>query len=138
MENQWDFRDEYDDICVTLFSCLVLEPAGIFDYKMSPSYLDPPEPLLFLYVIPNAEIPIMINREKMKHHGYWDYPVKYISSEEAKLCLIDFFDYDQLGFKDFRYCRVKIVASNNPDLVGRVALVEPEHVKFYLKEGVGS
>ena len=105
---------------------------------MSPSYLDSPEPLLFLHVIPNTQMPIEINRE-MKNHGYLDYPVKSINSEEAKLRFIDFFDFDKLGFRDFEYCRVKIVASSdNPDLVGRIALVQPKYVKFYLRFGQSS
>lgn len=132
-EDAWDLFDEYDKICTVLFSSLVLYLLGRTTYKKAPSNVRLPEPLLFLRVVPIADtgVPINISREK-ESSTYWDYPVTVVKPNDAQMRFIDFFDFDLLGFRDFKYCRVKIVASDlNPDLVAHDALLLCDHVKIY-------
>jgi hypothetical protein len=73
----------------------------------------------------NAELIAMINRA-IPATGYWDHPVQKVKSEEADLWLISFLDWDEIGFRDMRYLRVRIVASPNKELIGRDALIEAD------------
>lgn len=135
-EGAWDVFDEYDDICTMLFSSLVLRTLDRETYKKAQAYTRIPEPLFFLRVVPIIEtgVPININRDKHSS-GYWDYPISIIKSDEVDMRFIDFFDFDLLGFRDFQYCRVRIVGSNlNADLVGRDALLFCNHIKINFDE----
>jgi hypothetical protein len=56
--------------------------------------------------------------------GYWDDPVTDIEPDDCDLRFIQFFDWWDLGFRDFAFYRVRIVGSQRyPHLVGRDALV---------------
>lgn len=128
----WDIYDEFDDICTQLFSSLVLRPIGRLDYKKVPTYKRSSAPLLFLKVIPvvDTSIPINIARERT-YTGYWDYPLECVKSDEVDMRLIDLFDFDLLGFRDFQYYRVQIVSSSlSQELIGRDALISCNHVKI--------
>src|SRR5258706_2086236 len=134
----WDIRDKYEDICVKLFSTLVLDQVSRNDYLKSPPYSKSREPLLFFRVIPSASggVPININREK-NTSPYWDHPIKIIKPGEMDLRFVDYFDFDVLQFREYRYCLVKIVASKiNTDLVGRDALIECDHISIQFDETV--
>ena len=64
----------------------------------------------------------MINRTG--DSGYWDDPVTQLEKDDCELRFIQFFDWWDLGFRDFAFYRVRIVASPRyPHLVGRDALV---------------
>jgi len=56
--------------------------------------------------------------------GRWDYPVTWVEASEVELRLISLFDWDEQGFRDWRYYQVRIVKATNLDLVGRNALIE--------------
>jgi hypothetical protein len=78
-------------------------------------------------------IRILINRD-MPRSGYWDHPVSVVQQNELELQLLRFFDFDQLGVRDFRYYEVLISASAKyPEIVGRVALVEVQDAKVVRK-----
>lgn len=126
----WDLSDEYEEICEKLFSSLVLARIGRTESKKARAFERSLEPLTFLRIIPlaNNGVPIHINREKIPS-PYWDHPKTLIKPDEADMRFIDFFDFGTLGFREFEYCRVRIVASTaNPDLVGHDALLQCNHV----------
>lgn len=132
--NEWDIKDEYDEICTILFSTLVLAPIGKSNFKKSHSYEKYQKELSFIDVVPCNEIPILINREVGETSGYWDYPLKSIQPADVGMRFVDFFDFDRLGFRDFEYIQVRIVESMvYPDLVQRDALVIPRYVKMFRK-----
>ncbi len=137
-ESEWDVFDEYEDICIMLFSSLVLNLLNRETYKKAKTYVRASEPLLFLRVVPveKSGISVNINREK-NVSNYWDYPLSIIKSNEADMRFIDFFDFNLLGSRDFQYCRVRIVASNvNPDIVGHDALIDCNKIKVYFDDSV--
>jgi hypothetical protein len=83
-------------------------------------------PLPGVDVVPMHEqgVPILINRD-LPRNGYWDHPVNCIRPGEMELQFVGFFDWDMLGFRDFRYYEVTIGASpTDADVVGRSALIE--------------
>lgn len=135
INEDWDAKDSFDQICTILFSVLVLDPLGLNFYKKAFSYEQHPKPINVLQVKPaTASVPIMINRE-VKSVGYWDYPVKSISPDEAEMSFIDLFDFEQLGFRDFEFYRVRIVnSSTDKNLVGRDALIRCSNAKVLLCE----
>jgi hypothetical protein len=64
----------------------------------------------------------MVNRETTC--GYWDHPLHFIEDGELDLRFLQFFDWWDLGFRDFEHYRVRIVGSErHPSLIGRDALV---------------
>ncbi len=130
----WDLRDAYSAIYVELFNALVLYylPEGA---KPIPHLYDPEKNVLYEYkiVAENSRLPIMINRNKPAS-GYWDYLIEYIISEKTDLRLISCFDFDQLGFRDLEYYRVRIINSDNTDLIDRDGLVKTKHCKIIFDE----
>ena len=89
-----------------------------------------PAPLQAIQVIPGSEsgVPIMINRSTPRC-GYWDDPVGQVWPSDVRLEFVNFFDFDQLRRRDFRYVEVFIRDfPSQTHLVGRRALVEFEHV----------
>jgi hypothetical protein len=127
----WDLRDEFDTIARGIFSSLVLRAIGVFDGELAPEYSAEPSALPGFRVVPAVEhgTPIFINRD-LPRSGYWDHPVSRVRPEEVELHLLRFFDFDELGYRDFRYFEVVIHASTKyPEIVGRSALIEVEHAK---------
>jgi hypothetical protein len=72
--------------------------------------------------------PAMLNREIKS--GYWDCPTTELTGD-VRLLFINFFDWDQLDYRDNRYVRVQIDRwSLQPQTIGKHALIEPMHVQF--------
>lgn len=131
--NEFDLKDEFDDLCVMLFSSLILHPLGCISYRKPPSYKPYPKPLNFLVVVPSAKsgVPILVNRDS-RRSGYWDYPVDFVIPSEVELRFIDCYDFGQYQFRDFEYYAVRIVNSTkHKDIIGRDALIEPTCAKIY-------
>lgn len=134
--NTWNLFEEYDEICSKLFGSLLLNQVGRPEYIKSSACAMMPEPLLFFRVFPSVEtgVPINISREK-NSYGYWDNPIAFIKPDEADMRFIDFFDFDLIGFRDFQFCRVKIIDSKAyPDLKGYDALLECNHIKIFFDD----
>lgn len=130
--NQWDMSDEFDDICTKLFHMLVLLPLKKINYEKTASYKALKDTLSFLQVVPKHEVPILINREKNSMSGYWDHPINRIKPDTTDMRFIDYFDFDKLGYRNFEYYQVRIVASSAfPDLTERDALVSPQYVNVF-------
>ena len=82
-------------------------------------------------IVPAVEqgTPIFINRD-LPRSGYWDHPVSRVRPDEIELDLLRFFDFDQLGYRDYRYFEVMVHGSTHyPDIIGRAALIEVEHAR---------
>ena len=126
----WEVRDNFDTIAKSLFNALVLYPLGASELDLAPASCGTPPPVPGLFVVARgAGISIFINRE-MTRSGYWDHPINALRAEEATLQVMRFFDFGQLGWRDFRYFEVMITASRTcPEIVGRVALVDVDHVR---------
>ena len=126
----WDLRDEFDDVARGIFSSLVLRPLGVIETQLSPEYTAVPRPLADFHVAPIVEhgIPIKINRD-LPASGYWDHPISNVKSNEVELRLLRFFDFNKLGFRDYCYYEVLIQNSAHPEIVGRVALIEVEYAR---------
>jgi len=134
--SSWDVRDEFDEISRTIFSSLILRELGIRDTALAPASSAEPETLRGFRVIPRTEhgVPILINRD-LPRSGYWDHPISQVRPQDVELHLFRFFDFDELGFRDFRYYEVLIQASATyPEIVGRVALIECEYAFVFQNE----
>jgi len=128
---------DFNAIKRLLFTALVLRPFEQDDFL--PGFVGQDhlffswvEPIPFLRVVPQAAgSPAMINRDAGAHHGYWDAPVTRIGSD-ADLRLIDYFDWDQAGYRDFHYYHVQIVSfPAHPELVRHDALIETLHARVF-------
>jgi hypothetical protein len=127
----WDLCDDFDTIARGIFSSLVLRTMEVFDHELAPEYSAEPSALRGFRIVPAVEhgTPIFINRD-LPRGGYWDHPVSRVRPEEVELNLLRFFDFDKLGYRDFRYFEVVVHASAKyPDIIGRAALIEVEHAK---------
>jgi hypothetical protein len=132
-QNAWDVRDEFDEIARALFSSLVLQVLGMDGTELAPASSAQPKTLRGFRVIPRSEsgVPIMINRD-LPGGGYWDHPISLVRPHDVELHLLRFFDFDQLGFRDFKYYEVMIHASETyPEIVGRAALIECEYAQVF-------
>jgi hypothetical protein len=105
---------------VTLFRVFVLRPLGREDCEYLPDQFADRKPLPFLRVVAKSAADLHINRETSS--GYWDFPV--VDPGDLELHFLQFFDWWELGHRDFAYYRVRIAASESyPALVGKDALV---------------
>lgn len=121
-DKDWDLGDEYDQVAVELFSSLVLRKIGRDDVNLALYRVVPRNPLLFLRVEVDSRSQVMINREI--DSGYWDHPLNFVEKDELDLRFISFFDWDDLGFRNFELYLARIHASDkHPELVGRNALL---------------
>lgn len=130
-EADFDRVDAFAALCEGLLTELVLRPLGKQGYKKASAS----DPYPFLRVVPVADpVPIMINRPSQDGNKYWDDPVSQVGEQGVKLLLIDYFDWDQLGFIDFQYYRVKVLGfDKHPHLVGREALLGVHHAKVFVE-----
>jgi hypothetical protein len=118
----WDLRDRFCDAALILFRALLLHGHDVDDSRMLADYRGDQQPLMFLRLEVEPRSEIMVNRTGTS--GYWDDPVTAIERGDCDLRFIQFFDWWDLGFRDFAFYRVRIVASPRyPHLVGRDALV---------------
>lgn len=130
----WDSRDHFDQIEKLVFKALVdarLANEHACDLATVPEHE--------YHIVPQGvgPVPILIQcpREGDRNR-YWDDPVKEVKASDAEFHFLDFFDWDQLGYADFQYYRVRIVAfPSKPHLVGREALIEHKNARVVLDVG---
>jgi hypothetical protein len=111
------------------FSCL--RPLNVFDHELAPEHFADPSAFHGFHIVPAIKhgTPIFINRD-LPRRGYWDHPVSRVQPDEVELDLLHFFDFDKLGYRDYRYFEVVVHASTKfPDIVGRAALIEVQRVR---------
>jgi hypothetical protein len=111
-------------ICGALFEELVIRPLGMVDVELP----DQGEPYPFLIVrLASPDARVQVHRPTTDGR-YWDDPVKRLKADGLRLHFIDFYDFDDFGFIDFEYFRVRIAeCAEHLHLVGREALVEVPH-----------
>lgn len=129
----WDARDRFSVVATALFDGLVLEPCGISDAHLPALWEARPAHFGRIAVVPaTSHVPIMINRG-VGANGYWDDPVARIAVESMSLRLVDFFDWNELGLREMRFVRVRIVGSAEfPHLIDRYALLDCDHVRLHV------
>ena len=133
-EQDWDLRDQFEDVSAKLFSSLVLWPIERDSYEFRPAYLVPRREMPFIRVVPNGSCPILVNREVSS--GYWDHPIEEVEEADVDMRFIHHFDWASYGHRDFEFFRVLIVSSiSHPELNGRHALVRPLNVTVQFDEG---
>jgi hypothetical protein len=84
-----------------------------------------------LRVVPSISwgTPVMIEnpREGDGNH-YWDHPISEVRPEQVELKYLAYFNWDQLGIRDYRYYMVEVARlADHPELFGRRALIEVGH-----------
>ncbi len=130
----WDLRDEFNDISLALFRALVLRKIDREDFEVMPDHWAPRTPLPFLRLVIEYSSTILINREM--DSGYWDHPLKVVAKGDLDLHYIHLFDWSDLDFRDFAFYRVRIVGSGRyPEVVGKDALIPVGHSVKVLSEG---
>jgi len=135
VDDDWDLRDRFEVINVKLFSSLVLWPLKREDCEPTPANWQPLHQVPFIRVVPNNSCPIQINREISS--GYWDHPIEEATTGDIDMRFINYFDWSNIGYRDFEYIQVFIVDSiAHPELNGRHALVKPINVKILFDETV--
>lgn len=121
-----DSWDRFQKIKESLFNALVVAQVS----EVSCCEDDLANRRLPVYqVVPVEElspVPIMIQKPREGTlNVYWDDPVKDIKPSDASLQFIDYFDWNNMGYVDFRYYRVRIITfAAFPHLIGREALLE--------------
>jgi hypothetical protein len=122
----------FDEISNSLFAELVLSKIGKAGFERQSS--EEPWPFLALQ-LSNAECPALINRPSQEGGKYWDEDINRLSKHGANLRLIGYFDWDEFGYVDYRYYKVKIISfTDHPHLNGRQALIETSHARVFFAE----
>lgn len=127
----WDVRDEFDEIAREIFSSLVSREIGAVDFELAKESSSDPITRPDFHIVPGSEcgVPILINRD-LPRSGYWDYPISRVEPNDVEMHLLRFFDFEELGYREYQYFEVMIDASvDYPDLVGRAALIEVQYAK---------
>jgi len=134
----WDSHDLFEEIRKLLFNALVvaqlekgdvccnaLDAAGHI-YQVIPSFSGP--------------VPIMIQQPREGDRSkYWDDPVREVRASDVELHFLDYFDWNQMGYVDFQYYRVRIAAfASQPHLVGREALLEHRYARVFTADTQGT
>lgn len=123
-EQDWDLRDAFSEAYVALFEAMVMHHLPVGALPIAHLW-DPDTTVLNCYEVAgrSGDLPLMIARDS-PCQGYWDHPVSSVPSSSVDLRLISLFDWDTLGYRDFRYLRVRLCQADNADLVGRDALID--------------
>jgi hypothetical protein len=125
--------DAFHNIEQLLFDAIVLRKADV-EFNTPELFL---KPLPFFHVEPKSEaVPIMIqNPRGPGQAGYWDHPVNQVRSGEATMHFVDYFDWAEMEYVDFRFYRVRIAKfDKHPELVGREALLDWQFARVMLDE----
>jgi hypothetical protein len=124
----WDFEQRFSDVEDLLFRKLVLEPASINGSKYGDL-----QSMILVQLRRGEFAPIRLNREIKS--GYWDYPISEVT-KDANLFFLEFFDWDQLDYRDNQYVLVQVDHwPSHPETVGKRALIESRHVRFARSPG---
>jgi len=124
-DDGWNVVERFEEVGRLLFENLVLCPAvlDLIDYGQ-------PNPSIVVAPRRPGDVPIMINRDRGADSGYWDHPTKTIASSTAMM-FVEFFDWDELAYRDHRYAHVVITAHPSlADLIGHHGLIESQYVRY--------
>ena len=133
-DQDWDLRDAFSMAYVALFEVMMMY--RLPDGALPIAYLwDADLTVLDCYQVSSVsrELPLMIARD-CPASGYWDHPTSSVLTSTVDLRIISLFDWDTLGFRDFRFLRVRISSADNTDLVGRDALIDFAHCNIIFRQ----
>jgi hypothetical protein len=120
----WELEERFRAVQAVLFQELVLEPSAL-----PHAVYGLPQPTIRVRLRHGTFAPIMLNRAV--DSGYWDLPLKEVTSE-AILVFVQFFDWDQLAFRDNQFVRVRIEQwPSHVEAVKKHALIESQYVAFH-------
>lgn len=128
----WDSREQFDQIKKLLFKALVDARVAAED-----NFCDLAKVPQHVYrVVPSGSspMPIMIHRPREgDSNRYWDDPISEVKASEVELHFLDYFDWNDMDYSDFRYYRVRIAAfPSQPHLIGREALLEHHYARVFV------
>ncbi len=127
----WDALELFAPVEEVLFQTLVIQKS-----PLSPTSYGAPNSEI-LVVVRSDSTPIMVNRERGKDHGYWDFPIERVD-RKIVMNFVCFFDFDKTRHQDHQYVHVEIADwASDPEVVGRRALIENQYVSFELASNVG-
>lgn len=91
-------------------------------------------------VIPGGDsgVPIHIHQPRQNtRNRYWDHSINSVKPTDGTFEFIDYFDWDSIGFLDFRFVRVQIVSfPAATEVQGREALIQAEYVQIGINEKI--
>lgn len=124
----WEADERFELVEDALFCALVSQPCGL---KEAP-YGRAIQREIGVEIRHGDRMPWLLNREI--DSGYWDHPQNVVDSN-AKLLFKRLFDWDQIGVKDWQYVQVLVIDwPGKPELVGKTALIEYQHVRFVTRD----
>lgn len=114
----WDVIDRFEEVNRGLFDNLILKTLNV------PGELGRENPLL--RVVPTSpSVPIAIENPKGDNNKYWDYPLEWIEPDDITLHFMEFFDFNGLEYREWKYIRAYIAdCRKDPIVAGREALCE--------------
>lgn len=128
-ESAWVAEERFSILEEELFKMLVMYPAGL-------SEIDYGEVQSEILVRPRngSSIPWLLSQEvdanSLGHSRVLVTDVTNVT-EDAILHFEQYFDWDQVGYKDNHYVRVFVAGwTSHPELVGAYGLVEAQFVRF--------
>jgi hypothetical protein len=122
----WDERSAFSRVATELFVAMLTGPLEATHERLPPMGEAAPNALPSFRVQPSSSTgaPILINRASPRT-GYWDDPVREVTPSEATMHFVQFFDWDEIGLRDFQFIETRIVSfPTQPQIVGRYALIE--------------
>jgi hypothetical protein len=131
--NEWDFRDRFEDLCVELFSALVLAPAGASNLKIWPAYRGDAVPLAELRVIPDGHVELRVAEAEGNSFRSYDRDLTNARDANLDLRFLAFYDYDVLNRREFEYCHCVVAKCDvNPSYIGRNVLLASTSARYEL------
>lgn len=130
-DHKWNIVDQFRQIERLLLWGVVSDELDEHRCEIDPGK----ELASLLHVVPEPAtgVPIMISRPSADGNKYWDDPVNHVRASEVDLRFIEYFDWDQLGPREFQYYRVRIQSfATHPHLIGRDALLETRYARVLL------
>jgi hypothetical protein len=122
--------DSFEAIDRRLFFSLVCVPLGIkYDYSWAADCINQ----IVMRPTTSSIIPLLIGQKEGGNTSWEEekaFPIAGLS-----FAFIEFFQWDQYGYLYLPKVRCKIIASDaRPEFIGREALLERQHVGFFLAE----
>ena len=134
---EWDSLELYEEALARLFEALILHSLG---YKARIEKSDSPgDAADFLVRAKRARMRLVVDGNVPGDAGHlWGHPTIDVNANGApyELKFVKFFDWEQLGPRDFQFLEVLIVRlGERPELEGHHALIEPRECSIWLSEG---
>jgi hypothetical protein len=122
----WDTVDDFRELDSRLFDLMVLRPLGLSRGEGQGTTAE----LLDVQIAEPVALIMVRQQPSSERNASWDLGPQ-IHPGDAVLKFIRFFDWYELGVRDFAYVRVRIVEWRNyPELASREALLEMRYAEI--------